>query len=204
MALGDPYATLPELKTYMQATLQGETMYDTVLTNALNSVSREIENHCHRQFNKDDALTTRTYGPESVFTIREGSTVTHWLAVDDFYDADNLVIVSGGVTWSASDYRLHPRNGIIDGQTGWAYWEIHATGSLRFIGDTSVSTKWGWPSKPDPVRQACLILTSETFQIKDAPFGVAGLDQFGVIRVRDNRMAESKLAPYVRDPIQVR
>lgn len=207
MALGDPYASLDDLKDYMQATLQGETMYDAILTNALKSVSREIDNHCHRQFNQDDAVTAREYGPDSVFTIREGRRVTHWLAVDDFYDTESLIVESGGVTWTASDYTLRPRNGIVDGQTGWAYREIHATSTtLRFDpeGDTSVTTKWGWPAVPDPVKQSCLILASETFQIKDAPFGVAGLDQFGVIRVRDNRMAESKLAPYVRDPIQVR
>lgn len=206
MAMGDPYVTLPELKDYMQATLQGETMYDARLSQILLSVSREIDNHCHRQFNKDDAVTSRDFESDRVFTIVESGTVTHWIAVDDFYDVASLVVVSGGTTWTASDYKLHPRNGIVDGQPNWAYWEIHAVGSLRFdtVGDTTVTTKWGWPAVPDPVKQACLILASETFQIKDAPFGVAGLDQFGVIRVRDNRMAESKLAPYVRDPIQVR
>lgn len=205
MAMGDPYATLTELKAYMQSTLQGETMYDEVLTMALDSVSREIETHCNRQFNKDDAASARDFEPEKVFTIREGSKVTHWLAVDDFYDAASLVVESGGVTWTSSDYRLHPRNGIVNGQPGWAYWEIQAASALRFDpdADTTITAKWGWPTVPAPVKQACLILTSETFQIKDAPFGVAGLDQFGVIRVRDNRMAESKLADYVLDPIQV-
>lgn len=205
MALGDSYATLAELKAYMFQSIQDTDVYDATLADALASVSREIELHCDRQFNKADVAALRTYGPDEVYTLREGGSVRHWAAVDDFYDPSDLVIESGGVTWSASDYVLHPRNGIVSGQPGWPYWEIHATGSLRFDpSGLSVTTKWGWASVHAPVKQASLILAAETFQIKDAPFGVAGSDQFGVIRVRDNRMAAAKLAPYQLDPIQVR
>jgi hypothetical protein len=208
MPLGDSYATLPQLKAYMQGSIDSDvTMYDTILTDALASVSREIETHCNRQFNQASSATARTYGAMEIFTMREGSTLTNWVAVDDFYDAATLVVQSGGVTWSAPDYTLYPRNGIVSGQTGWPYCEIYvAEGSILSFdpANTSVTAKWGWTAVPTPVKQACLILASETFQIKDAPFGVAGLDTFGVIRVRDNRMAQAKLAPYVRDPILVR
>lgn len=208
MALGDSYATLAQLKAYMQGSIDlDETMYDVVFTDVLASASRGIETHCNRQFNSAPSATARTYGAAEIFTLREGSTLTNWVAVDDFYDAASLVVQSGGVTWSASDYRLHPRNGIVSGQTGWPYYEIYVAdgSSLSFDPtNTSITAKWGWAAVPAPVKQACLILAAETFQLKDAPFGVAGLDQFGVIRVRDNRMAASKLAPYVRDPILVR
>lgn len=207
MPLGDSYATLPQLKAYMQGSIDSDvTMYDDVLTDALSSVSREIETHCNRQFNNASSATARAYGPENIFTISDTSGVLHWLAVDDFCDTAGLIVLSGGTTWTLSDHKLYPRNGIVSGQTGWPYWEIHAASTLRFdaSGDTTVTAKWGWAAVPTPVKQACLILAAETFQIKDAPFGVAGLDQFGVIRVRDNRMAAAKLAPYVRDPILVR
>ncbi|SOE25612.1 hypothetical protein [Streptomyces sp. OK228] len=214
MPLGDSYATLAQLHAYMKSSLDDVTTYDGILTDALASVSREIESHCHRQFNNTDTATDRIYDAGSIFTIRDQWSVTQWVEVDDFYDTAGLVVQSGTTTWTASDYKLYPRNGVVDGQPGWPYREIHAAGSLRFDTsygvrfetppDVTVTAKWGWASVPTPVKQACLILASETFQIKDAPFGVAGLDQFGVIRVRDNRMAESKLAPYVRDPIQVR
>lgn len=206
MPLGDSYATLAELKAYMKSSLNDETMYDSSLTSALASVSREIERHCNRQFNKEDAPTARDYDGDSVFTYRDGSRVIHWAAVDDFWDTVGLVVQSDDTTWISSDYKLYPRNGIVDGQTGWPYREIRAANpsTLRFDEDgLTVTAKWGWASVPAPVKQACLILAAETFQIKDAPFGVAGMDQFGVIRVRDNRMAAAKLAPYVRDPILV-
>ncbi|MFF0183552.1 hypothetical protein [Streptomyces sp. NPDC005244] len=207
MALGDSYATLPQLKAYMRGSIEDDvTMYDTVLTDALASVSREIETHCDRQFNTADSVSARSYGSENVFTITDSSGALHWLAVDDFCDTAGLAVLAGGTAWTLSDYRLYPRNGIVSGQPGWPYWEIQAAGALRFDGlsDVTVTAKWGWTAVPAPVKQACLILAAETFQLKDAPFGVAGMDQFGVIRVRDNRMAASKLAPYVRDPILVR
>ncbi|MFE0101158.1 hypothetical protein [Streptomyces sp. NPDC059009] len=181
-------------------------MYDDVLTEALASVSREIERHCNRQFNQQSSATSREYDADHVYTVRDGSRRIHWVAVDDFHDAASLVVESGGTTWTASDYRLYPRNGVVDGQPGWPYYEIRAASpsTLSFSADgVTVTAKWGWSDVPAPVKQACLILAAETFQIKDAPFGVAGMDQFGVIRVRDNRMAASKLAPYVRDPVLV-
>jgi hypothetical protein len=208
MPLGDSYATLAQLKAYMKGSVDEDvTMYDAILTDALASVSREMETHCNRQFNSAAAATARTYGSVEIFTLREGATLTNWVAVDDFYDAATLIVQSGGVTWSASDYILLPRNGVVSGQTGWPYYEIYVSDGSRLSFDpasTSVTAKWGWTAVPAPVKQACLILAAETFQLKDAPFGVAGLDQFGVIRVRDNRMAAAKLAPYVRDPILVR
>ncbi|MCX4912809.1 head-tail connector protein [Streptomyces sp. NBC_00687] len=205
MPLGDSYATLPQLKAYMRGSIEDDvTMYDSVLTDALASVSREIETHCNRQFNSADSASARSYGADEIFTLRDGATVRHWLAVDDFYDAASLVVQSAGVTWSPSAFSLYPRNGVVSGQTGWPFYEICASGLTFDPADTSITAKWGWTAAPAPVKQACLILAAETFQLKDAPFGVAGMDQFGVIRVRDNRMAASKLAPYVRDPILVR
>lgn len=203
MSLGDSYATLAELKARL-SNLEDVTIYNDVLEDALDSVSREIESHCGRQFNNADTATLRTYGPDEVFTLREGSAVSQWARVDDFYDVTGLIIQSGGNTWAADDYVLHPRNGVVDGQPGWPYCEVHAAGSLSFSTGLSVTAKWGWSAVPAPVKQACLIMAAETFQIKDAPFGVAGMDQFGAIRVRDNRMAAAKLSRYCRDPIRVR
>lgn len=203
MALGDPYATVPELKVRL-SNLEDVATYDDLLEGALDSVSREIESHCGRQFNKTDTATAREYGPDEIFALREGSTVTQWARVDDFHDVTGLVIESGGSTWTAADYVLHPRNGVVGGQPGWPYCEVYAAGSLSFGSSVSVTAKWGWAAVPAPVKQACLIMAAETFQIKDAPFGVAGMDQFGAIRVRDNRMAAAKLSRYCRDPIRVR
>lgn len=204
MPLGDSYATLEELKAYIPNNEMASSGDDDLLSDALASVSSEIESYCGRQFNKTDTATVRDYGPDEVFALREGSIVTRWARVDDFHDTAGLVVESGGTTWSASDYVLHPRNGVVNGQPGWPYCEVYAAGSASFSTGLSVTAKWGWTAVPAPVKQACLILAAETAHLRNAPLGVAGMDQFGVVRVRDNRMAAAKLARYCRDPIRVR
>lgn len=201
MALGDPYATLDDLKTYLS--MQEDSRFDTSLTQALESVSEEIEQYCNRQFNKVVASSARE------FPIM----VSGHVIVDDFYDATGLVVetsIDGGVTYTAvpaSGYKLYPLNGIVDGQPGWPYNKIKPRGlgaAFPRGGLMRITpTGWGWNAVPAPVKQSCLILGGATFQIKDAPFGVAGSDQWGSIRVKDNPMAQTKLNRYVVDRILV-
>jgi hypothetical protein len=46
-----------------------------------------------------------------------------------------------------------------------------------------VTAKFGWPSVPSDVNVACLILTADLYKRKDAPGGVLGLGDLGVIRM---------------------
>lgn len=199
MALGDPYATLDDLKTYLS--MQEDSRFDTSLTQALESVSEEIEQYCNRQFNKAVGATAR------VFPIY----VSGHVIVDDFYDATGLVVetsTDGGATWTtvaASGYELHPLNGMVDGQPGWPYNKIKPIGTTFPRGGRMRITPpgWGWNAVPAPVKQSSLIMAGATFQIKDAPFGVAGSDQWGSIRVKDNQMARTKLDRYVVSKVLV-
>jgi hypothetical protein len=201
MALGDPYVSLPDYKEYLvgqaNASLTGQ---DDNLEDALASASREIESYCARQFNKVTTATAREYTPDG----------RCWSYVDDFHTTDDLVVKldTGGdgtfaTTLSSSDYELSPANGIVDGMVGWPYYKIRLLNGHEFpcnYGGRSrvlqVTAQWGWNEVPQPVRAACRIMAAETWKLKDAPFGVLGLDEFGVVRVRQNKMAVSKLAPY--------
>lgn len=203
MALGDPYATLTEMRAYLGA---DDTKDDAKITDALNSVSREIEKYCGRQFNLAGVATARIYYPDS-----------RWLAkTDDFATVTGLVIAvdsnNDGVyetTWTSADYQLEPLNNVVEGESGWPYNTIRAVSTQTFPtagmansrAPLQVTAAWGWTAVPSPVKQACLILGAETFKLKGAPFGVAGMDQFGPIRVRDNPMAAKKLAPYTQQPV---
>lgn len=206
MALGDLYATLDEMKTYLSLT--GQSAADDQLTDALNSASREIERHCDRQFNRTETATARVFKPSTSSAC--------W--VDDFYSASGLVLKTDAdldgvfeTTWVAADYELNPLNGIVGGQVGWAYSKIRAVGTTnRFplwcgprTATVELTALWGWESVPAPVKQACLILAAMAFQLKDAPLGVAGMGEFGVIRVRNSRMAEDKLNDYCRNRVKV-
>jgi len=195
MALGDPYTTLAEMKAYLG--MQEDSRFDDPLTEAISSVSREIEQFCDRQFNKQTGATARIFK----------ATTAEYAYVDDFWTAASLVIESGtdyGTVWTAADYDLEPLNGVVNGQSGWPYRRISRAGSLVFTRGEKIriTAQWGWDGVPAPVEQACRIMAGATFQIKDAPFGVAGSDQWGSIRVKDNIMAATKLSRYVIDPIK--
>lgn len=205
MAIGDPYATLAELKDYLKLT--GTTEFDDRLTDALLSASREVERYCNRQFNQVTSATSRVYRPGSLSKVMS----------DDFYSTTGFALETDpggdgtfGVLWTDADYELSPDNGIVDGQPGWPYWKIEAVRGLYFpinnYGKRStvrVTAKWGWAAVPAPVKQATLIMAAETYSLKGAPLGVAGFGDFGPIRVRDNKMASAKLMRYRRNAVLV-
>lgn len=207
MALGDTYVPLAELKDYLSIPTN-KTSLDEALSSSLSSATEEIERYCNRQFNSASTATARIFEPST-------QTLVH---VDDFSTTAGLVVeldVSGTGTFSTTvapaDYELFPYNGVADGQPGWPFYQIAMTNSVwlpnpyasRRRGTVRVTAKWGWSKVPAPVQQACLIMAAETYRMKDAPFGVAGMDTFGIIRVRDNRIAANKLARYVRHAILV-
>lgn len=192
------YATLPELKAYMQIT---DTTDDAALMDALDSASRGITETCGRTFTMSTTATARQFQP-----------TTHcWSLVDDFWTTTGLIVETGtdGSTWTAyTDYELDPANGMVSGEPGWPYSRINAVGwsfpcSSSRRRTLQVTAKWGWSSIPSPVKQACLMLASETSKLKGAPFGVANMDQFGPVRVRDNPMAMRRLQPYILNPVLV-
>lgn len=194
------YASLADLKTYMRIT---DTTEDSILTDALASASRWITNFCGRTFGQATTATMRTFPPMS-----------HCVAkVDDFWTTSGLVIAVAtssttfGTAWATTDYELDPADGIVDGEPGWPFWSIRALNQSfpcwfphRSV---QVTAKWGWPSVPDPVRRACIQVAEEDFKMKGAPFGVASMDQFGPIRVRDNPKVVSWLGPYCKYPVLV-
>ncbi len=209
MALGDAYATLDELKVYLSILDEDDEssvdQYDDLkLSDALMTASREIEAFCDRQFNKTETSSSRLYRPKGCKVV----------TIDDFYSTDDLVIETDSgysgdfnITWQASGYELEPLNGIVSGSAGWPYYRIRAVGSYAFpvISERAslrVTAKWGWTDVPAPVKQACLVIASEIFKLKDAPFGVVGYGDYGV-RVKNSPVAMRMLAPYQRNPVKV-
>lgn len=201
MAIGENYATLAELKSYLKITDSAE---DAELDQALSSASRGIDKYCDRSFGKDTSATARVYYSDSAYLVR----------VDDFHTTAGLVVKTDAgddgtyeTTWASTDYQLEPLNGMVDGETGWPFSRIRAV-----VGNfppcprrpaVQVTAQWGWTAVPAPVKQACLIVAAETFKLATAPFGVAGFGDFGAVRVRDNPMAVRKLDPYRRAMVRV-
>jgi hypothetical protein len=204
MALGDTYALMDELKDYLNIK---NTEFDARLDDALITSSRAIERYCGRHFNDAGSATARVFYP----------TRQKLALIDDFHTLTGLVVKTDETddgtfeeTWTSADYQLEPLNGIREGTTGWPWWMIRAVGDSRDFpvnekkrATLEVTARWGWSAVPGPVKTACLIMAAETFKLATAPLGVAGMGEFGIVRVRDNRMATAKLEPYRRDIVLV-
>jgi hypothetical protein len=205
MAIGDSYATLAEIRRRVGITTVGDTADDAELTSALAAASRGIELVCGRQFNDGGSASSRLYRPDR----------PDFVEVADIGSTTDLVIASDtagdgtyATAWSSSDYQLEPLDGVVGGTPGWPWWRIRAVGSRAFATGSAraslrVTARWGWAAVPVPVHDACLIVATEIFKLKDAAFGVAGFGEYGAIRVRQNPIAMSMLAPYRRDPVLV-
>jgi hypothetical protein len=204
VAIGDSYGTLAKLKARVGIPTANTTR-DAELTEKLAVASTGVNGVCHRQFQQAAAATPRDYYPRS----------EDLLVVDDLYTTSGLVIAvdtSGdgtfATTLTTADYELQPLNGIVDGEPGWPYWEIHAVGSRYWPCGTRrasmrVTAPWGWSAVPSPVTEATLILAEEIVKLADAPFGVGGYGQFGVIRARQNPMVLTRVQKYIREPLLV-
>lgn len=201
MVLGATYATRAELKLYANI---DRDEFDAFLDDALVAASRGIETVCHRQFNDAGSASARVYRPLHSTHVK----------TDDFHTITGLVLKtdtdSDGVfdmTWAASNFEARPLNGVVGGQPGWPFYDLWSNGDLLFptgtFASVEVTARWGWAAVPGPVKQACLMLAEEIYKQKDAPFGIAGTDNYGLVRVRENPMVMRKLAPYVRYPVAV-
>lgn len=212
MALGDLYVSLAELKGYLGVT---DTVDDTTLTAALTAACVGINDVCGRQFNDAGVPSARSYKPRS----------SDVCMVDDFSTSVGLVIATDldadgtfEQTWTGTDFELLPLNGVRNGVPGWPYNQINAYSSLYFPSSAGrrgglyaspwryaridrasvqVTARWGWTAIPEPIKQAVKITASEISKLKDAPFGVAGFDQYGAVRVRANPIAMRLLGPYM-------
>lgn len=203
MALGDSYATLAELKGRLGIT---DTAEDARIQEALDSVTTEINGMCGRQFNLAGTATARHYHRRDCHVVESADFATD---VGLIVATDTASDGTYATTLSASDYLLEPLDGIVDEEPGWPYRRIRLVSGAQWPTSTygrppiRVTAKWGWAEVPTPVHEATLIWAEETYKLSSAPFGVAGMDQYGPIRVRYNPVAAKKIMKFQRDVVLV-
>lgn len=151
MAIGDPYALPADLQARLNKADDG------TYTSLLDAASKAVERFCQRQFNTDGATSAREYEPYDA----------EMLAVDDFHTSTGLVIDIDGETVDLTDVILEPRNGIVDGQTGWPFFQIIARTALWPVTSRfrpwplnppviTVTADWGWAAVPAAIKEATL------------------------------------------------
>ena len=97
-----------------------------------------------------------------------------------------------------SFYALSAVNSL--GSAGWpgGFGSGNSWGYMMRRAVIQVTAKWGWSSVPPEVKYAAALATLDLSKGPDAPFGVAGSNDFGVLRVRENQQVMMLLAPYIK------
>lgn len=196
MAIANGYAALDDIKDYLGVP-SGDTANTTKLERAVEAASRKIDSYCGRIFYDTGSATAKTFKADDPYQldVPDFHTTTGFVAKTDTTDDGTF-----DTTWVAADYQIEPLNPA----PGWPWWWITAidektfpTGSRR--ARVQITAQWGWAAVPTDVENVCLELAGELFKRKDAPFGVAGFNDFGPVRVSGSDMRVlDRLAQYQR------
>jgi hypothetical protein len=198
-SLGHLYCTVAALKDRVRISDTGD---DYQLHVACFAASRAIETACERIFYRTATGTVRTFVPNDLWCLKLGP-------YNDLVSVSTLKTDGSGdgtfeTTWLTSDYQLLPVNPGAAPETR-PYTKIKAVGGQTFPwicpgvasrdDRVEVTGVFGWPAVPWAVKKAAQMLAEEIF--KDAPYGVAGINDFGVIRAKSNPRIQSLIDPYV-------
>ena len=195
------YCTPEMLKSRLGIT---DTTDDYEVITACEAASRQVDEICGRYFWR--GTDTRTYVPMSIYRqdIDDLAVITS-LALKADRDGDGVY----EETWTlGTDYQLEVAPGHYNVAAKGEQWPY--TG-FSIIGPKYIPIVWpwshqdrlqltgvfGWPAVPLAVKQAAAIAAADLFKLKDAPFGVAGFGEFGVIKVGSNPRVMSLLRRYI-------
>jgi hypothetical protein len=187
MAIVNGYATLTQIKAYMSIS---DNTDNDLLEDLVESASRSIDRIANRRFYLDSSASARLYRAYSnIFVF-----------VDDIGTTSSLVVAmdeDGNGTYSKTltlntDYILDPLTSqslnrpftqltMVSNTESWPIFPGITSNGLR--PGVQVTARWGWPSVPDDINMACLILTADLYKRKDAPGGILGLGDLGVVRM---------------------
>jgi hypothetical protein len=187
MAITNGYATLTQIKNYMSIS---DNTDNDLLEDLIESASRSIDRIANRRFYLDANASARLYRAYSDIFVY----------VDDIGTTSGLLValdINGNGTYTKSltlntDYILDPLTAsslgrpftqltMVSNTESWPIFPGLTQNGLR--PGVQVTARWGWPSVPDDINMACLILTADLYKRKDAPGGILGLGDLGVVRM---------------------
>jgi hypothetical protein len=187
MAIVNGYATLTEIKAYMSIS---DNTDNDLLENLVESASRSIDRIANRRFYLDATASARLYRAYSDIFVY----------IDDLGSTTDLVVKTdsnGNGSYAKTltlnqDYILDPLTApslsrpytqltMVSNTETWPIFPGLTQNGLR--PGVQVTAKWGWPAVPNDINMACLILTADLYKRKDAPGGILGLGDLGVVRM---------------------
>lgn len=192
MSLQNCYITAAEFDAWYGETITGDNQM--LKDAAINSASRAVDDYCGRRFYLDSGVSAKKYTPVKPSEV---------LPVDDFATTTGLIVVDRTNTLTIdTQFQVEPAGyqgrGLFPytGLRPLAWWWLQSF----YPGQSTitVTAQWGWPSVPDPVKQATFLMAARILKLKDAPLSVAGVSEWGVVRVGANRDFEMLLNNYRR------
>jgi hypothetical protein len=196
MAITNGLCTREQAKSALNI---NDTAADELVDLAVGAASRSIENYVGYRFFVDTAVTVRQLVATDYLcvTVTEGISTTGGLVVKTDSAGDGTYETTLTLN---TDFVLKPTNSLVV-YPARPYTEIRLlTGSFPFPSNgqpgVEVTARFGWPAIPDDVTLACILLAKDLVKAKDAPFGVAGTSDFGVLRIRQNATVIALLQPY--------
>lgn len=181
MAITNGYTTLQSLKTYLKI---DDSVDDALLEQIIESASRSIDRIANRRFYLDANASARTYRPIGNLRVQ----------VDDFGTTSGLVVKTDPnatgtyeTTFTLNtDYIVEPTNALAKGRPFTTITIVGPTAfslPINYWPQVEVTARWGWPSVPDDIEQATLILSADLYKRRDSIGGVLGLSELGAIRM---------------------
>lgn len=188
MTWAPDYTTASRLKDYLRITDNAD---DVLIGLWITTASRNVDDHCGRQFGQVDAPELRYYTP---FWDRHERA---WYAeIDDVQDVTGLTVADeNGTAVDAASYQLLPRNGA---QRGKPFTQLRLTTCTT---EVAVTATWGWTAVPSSVEVGLLLQAARLNARRKSPFGIAGSPSDGSeIRLLAQLDPDfrTSLKPYVR------
>lgn len=196
------YVGLEEVKDRLGITDSSD---DFQVQIAIQAAAQATNEFCGRHFNR--ITETRTYQPHNIWEL-DVDDIVPGTPVTVNVDRDGSGVFAESWTKDV-DYQLRLGNDLYNvnalGITRpYRKLQVIQTGKwfpftwpYTHLDRVQIITTWGWTAVPPPVTQANFILAPELFKLKDAPFGVAGISDLGVIRIQANPWLRKMLERFV-------
>ena len=193
MAITRGYCTLAEVKAALRL---NDAIDDTLIENSVEGASRRIDGYCGRFFYN----TTNA--------VKFFASDAYRLAVPDISSTSGLIVQTDDngdgsfeTTWTLNtDYILEPTDADLQSRP---YRRITATGGKTFPmfyipqdAGVQVTATWGFPSIPDDVREACVLLSMRQFARYNAALGVMAFGDMAVSVRSVDPDVRDLLSPY--------
>lgn len=183
--------TPEEFKTYYRTDIPGD---ESLIRDCLNAATEGIQGLCQRAFivADDDDATARSYAPVPCSQSLR------------IHDCVSIVSVTeNGVTLTVNtDYVEDPLQRI-----GWDGESVPIERLTRRYSDwatdcgvatVTVTARWGLAAIPASVKTACRIGAKDLCDTREVRLGIANVNEFGPLRVRENPQVRQLVGKHMR------